>query len=140
MSGIDAADGFSTGTRVPRRWELLKLSESEEPNANGRYAMDQTINALRAHLAELDITAAQGREGLKELLAIIADEGDERLPVSARINLVVLAALPQALQTRIGSVEKRVPPSVPIENARDTHQRIKLARWIETARGAIENF
>ena len=102
--------------------------------------MDQTINALRAHLAELDITAAQGREGLKELLAIIADEGDERLPVSARINLVVLAALPQALQTRIGSVEKRVPPSVPIENARDTHQRIKLARWIETARGAIENF
>jgi len=33
-----------------------------------------------------------------------------------------------------------VPPSVPIENARDTHHRIKLARWIETARGAIENF
>jgi hypothetical protein len=33
----------------------------------------QTINALRAHLAELGITAAQGREGPKELLAIVAD-------------------------------------------------------------------
>jgi len=32
----------------------------------------QVINALRAHLAELGITAAQGREGLKELLAVIA--------------------------------------------------------------------
>jgi transposase len=34
----------------------------------------QVINALRAHLAELGIVAAQGREGLKQLLAIIADE------------------------------------------------------------------
>ena len=34
----------------------------------------QLINALRAHLAELGIVAAQGREGIKELLAIIASE------------------------------------------------------------------
>ena len=34
----------------------------------------QVINALRAHLAELGIVAAQGREGLKQLLKIIADE------------------------------------------------------------------
>ena len=38
------------------------------------------INALRAHMAELGIVAAQGREGTKALLAIIADDGDERLP------------------------------------------------------------
>src|SRR5205809_2768170 len=37
----------------------------------------QSINALRAHLAELGIVAAQGREGTKALLAIIADDGDE---------------------------------------------------------------
>src|SRR5450631_505485 len=34
----------------------------------------QLINALRAHLAELGITAAQGTAGLKELLKIIASE------------------------------------------------------------------
>jgi transposase len=68
----------------------------------------QVINVLRAHLAELGIVAAQGREGLKDLLAIIADEKDERLPVDARASLIVLAAQLQALQTMIGSIEKRV--------------------------------
>src|SRR6266851_1933712 len=68
----------------------------------------QVINALRAHLAELGVVAAQGREGLKELLAIIADENDDRLPVDARASLIVLAAQLQALQTLIGSIEKRL--------------------------------
>jgi transposase len=67
----------------------------------------QTINALRAHLAELGIAAAQGREGLKQLLTIIADEADERVPIDARASLIVLAAQLQALQTMIGSIEKR---------------------------------
>jgi transposase len=68
----------------------------------------QLINALRAHLAELGIAAAQGREGVKELLAIVAQEGDSRLPVDAHASLIVLAAQLQAVQTMIGSVEKRI--------------------------------
>jgi len=68
----------------------------------------QVINALRAHLAELGIVAAQGREGLKQLLTIIADEKDARLPMDARASLIVLAAQLQALHTMIGSIEKRL--------------------------------
>jgi transposase len=68
----------------------------------------QVINALRAHMAELGIVAAQGREGLKTLLAIIADDGDERLPIDARASLIVLAAQLQALRTLVGSIEKRI--------------------------------
>src|ERR1700738_1373519 len=68
----------------------------------------QVINALRAHLAELGITAAQGTAGLKELLKIIANDKDERLPVDAHASLVVLAAELQAVQTLIGSLEKRI--------------------------------
>ena len=68
----------------------------------------QVINALRAHMAELGIVAAQGREGTKALLAIIAGDGDERLPVDARASQIVLAAQLQALQTLIGSIEKRI--------------------------------
>jgi transposase len=68
----------------------------------------QIINALRAHLAELGIIAAQGREGVKELLAIIADKRDEALPLDAQASLLVLAAQLQALQTLIGSIEKRI--------------------------------
>ena len=66
------------------------------------------INALRAHMAELGIVAAQGREGVKELLKIIASEQDARLPVDAHASLVVLAAGLQALQTMIRSIERRI--------------------------------
>jgi len=68
----------------------------------------QLINALRAHMAELGIVAAQGREGVKELLKIIASEEDARMPVDAHGSLVVLAAGLRALQTMIGSIEKRI--------------------------------
>jgi transposase len=44
----------------------------------------QLINALRAHLAELGIVAAQGATGVKELLAIVADDREARLPIDAR--------------------------------------------------------
>jgi transposase len=52
--------------------------------------------------------AAQGREGLKQLLTIIADEKDARLPIDARASLIVLAAQLRALHTMIGSIEKRL--------------------------------
>jgi hypothetical protein len=40
----------------------------------------------------IGIVAAQGRDGIKELLKIIASEADARLPVDAHTSLVVLAA------------------------------------------------
>ena len=59
-------------------------------------------------MAELGIVAAQGRDGIKELLKIIASEADARLPVDVHTSLVVLAAELQAMQTLIGSIEKRI--------------------------------
>ena len=68
----------------------------------------QLINALRAHLAELGIVAAKGDKGVKELLTIVADEKDTRLPIDARASVIVLAAQLQAVQALIGSIEKRI--------------------------------
>jgi len=68
----------------------------------------QLINALRAHVAELGIVAAKGDKGVKELLTIVADEKDTRLPIDARASVIVLAAQLQAVQTLIGSIEKRI--------------------------------
>jgi transposase len=68
----------------------------------------QLINALRAHLAELGIVAAQGREGIQELLTIVADNEDRRVPIDARASLMLLAAQLQAVQTLIGLIEKRI--------------------------------
>jgi len=64
----------------------------------------QLINALRAHLTEFGIATAQGREGIKELLAIVAQDEGSRLPVDAYASLPVLAAQLQAVQTMIGSL------------------------------------
>jgi transposase len=68
----------------------------------------QVINALRAHLAELGIVAAQGDRGVKELLALVTDKEDPRLPIDARASVIVLAAQLEATQTAIGAIEKRI--------------------------------
>src|SRR5579863_2393819 len=86
----------------------------------------QVINALRAHLAELGITAAQGTAGLKELLKVIAKGEDERLPVDAHASLVVLAAELQAMQTLIGSLEKRIMAQ---------HKKSEASRRLQTIPG-----
>ena len=86
----------------------------------------QVINALRAHLAEFGIVAPQGRQGVKELLMIIASEGDERLPVDAHASLVVLAAEFTAMQTMIGSIEKRIMAQ---------HRSNEASRRLETIPG-----
>ena len=42
------------------------------------------INAIRAHLAEFGIVAPIGRNGVEQLLGVVADAGDRRLPEVAR--------------------------------------------------------
>src|SRR5271157_6560804 len=68
----------------------------------------QAINALRSHLAELGIIAAQGYEGLKTLLSIITDGSDARLPENARASLSALVAQIASCQAEIGAIEKRL--------------------------------
>jgi transposase len=46
-----------------------------------------SINAIRGHLAEFGIVAAQGARGLGELRAVIGDVDDHRLPARARALL-----------------------------------------------------
>jgi transposase len=65
-------------------------------------------NALRGHLAELGIVSAKGRNGTGELLSIIADAADNRVPSSARSILDVLARQYSAIGAEIGSVDKSI--------------------------------
>jgi transposase len=50
----------------------------------------RTSHAIRAHLAEFGIVAPVGRNGVEELLGVVADASDKRLPEIARACLAAL--------------------------------------------------
>jgi transposase len=59
------------------------------------------INSIRAHLAEFGIVAPVGRNGVEELLNVVADRSDKRMPEVARACLVALKAQLQMLKGQI---------------------------------------
>jgi transposase len=65
-------------------------------------------NAIRGHMAELGIVSAKGRNGTAELLEVIANEEDDRIPAAARLSLAVLARQYAVITTEIGAIEKHI--------------------------------
>jgi transposase len=59
------------------------------------------INVIRAHLAELGIVAPVGRKGVEELLDVVADPSDKRVPEVARACLAALGAQLRRLKEQI---------------------------------------
>jgi transposase len=59
------------------------------------------INAIRAHLAEFGIVAPIGRHGVEELLDVVADPNDERVPEIARACLSALGAQLRRIKEQI---------------------------------------
>jgi transposase len=67
-----------------------------------------TINALRGHLAELGIVAAQRQAGMRQLLAVLGDLEDDRIPPLGREVLQTLAAQLRDLAGRIAELDRRL--------------------------------
>jgi transposase len=67
-----------------------------------------TINALRGHLAELGIVAAQRQAGLSTLLAALGAAEDDRIPPLAREVLQTLVAHLRALAAKIAALDRRL--------------------------------
>ena len=84
-------------TRPTMRFVGVKSSEQQSVLVLHRTRLiltrqrTQIGNAIRAHLAEFGIVAPVGRQGLDRLVAVIADEGDQRVPAAARACLAMLA-------------------------------------------------
>ena len=85
----DAAAICEAVTRPSMRFVPLKTREQQAALMLHRtrqlLVRQRTMlsNALRGHLAELGIVSAKGRNGTGELLGIIADAEDGRVPVPA---------------------------------------------------------
>ena len=65
-------------------------------------------NAIRGHMAELGIISAKGRKGTAELIKIIGNADDDRVPAAARFSLAVLARQYEAIAAEIGAIEKHI--------------------------------
>src|SRR5450631_1935209 len=59
------------------------------------------INAIRGHLAEFGIVAPVGRRGVEELLNVVADPSDRRVPEMARACLLAFGA-------QLGKIKEQV--------------------------------
>ena len=65
-------------------------------------------NALRGHLAEFGLVAAQGLHKVAGLIAIVRDDKDERVPAMARQVLRMIAEQIDELETRIAAIEAQI--------------------------------
>jgi transposase len=97
----DAADAEAiceAVTRANMRFVATKTPEQQSGLVLHRtrhlFIRQQTsvINAIRAHLAEFGIVAPVGRKGIEELLDVVADASDQRVPELARGCLAALGA------------------------------------------------
>ncbi|HUT49654.1 MAG TPA: IS110 family transposase [Alphaproteobacteria bacterium] len=84
------------------------------------------VNAIRAHLAELGIVARVGLPQVKALLAVIADEADDRLPPLAR-------SCPQGLAAQLMSLEGEITAAG--QRIHAWHRSNEASRRLETIPG-----
>src|SRR6202521_5363915 len=66
------------------------------------------INSIRAHLAEFGIVAPVGRNGIEQLLEVVADAKDTRLPEIARACVAALGTQLLALKAQILAFDRPI--------------------------------
>jgi transposase len=66
------------------------------------------INSIRAYLAEFGIVAPVGRRGVEQLLEVVSDTADRRLPELARACLAALGSQLRALKAKILEFDRRI--------------------------------
>src|SRR6202451_54654 len=92
-------------TKTPEQQSCLTLHRTRH-----LFIRQQTsvINAIRAHLAEFGIVAPIGRLGVEQLLGVVSDEGDKRLPDGARASVSALGAQLQRLKVQILEFDRMI--------------------------------
>ena len=92
-------------TKTPEQQSCLMLHRTRHLFIRQQTAV---INVIRAHLAELGIVAPIGRKGVEELLDVVADPSDKRIPATARTCLIALGAQLRSLKTQILEFDRMI--------------------------------
>src|SRR5476649_2583542 len=85
-------------TKTPEQQSCLMLHRTRHLFIRQQTAV---INVIRAHLTEFGIVAPVGRKGVEELLDVVADPGEKRVPEIARACLAALGAQLRRLKEQI---------------------------------------
>jgi len=113
----DAADAEAiceAVTRANMRFVATKTPEQQSGLMLHRtrhlFIRQQTavINAIRAHLAEFGIVAPVGRNGVEQLLGVVADPNDKRLPEVARVCIAALGTQLRVLKAQILEFDRMI--------------------------------
>jgi transposase len=94
-------------TKTPGQQSCLMLHRTRHLFIRQQTAV---INAIRAHLAEVGIAAPVGRNGVEELLGVVADPSDKRVPEVARTCLTALGAQLRMLKAQILEFDRMINP------------------------------
>jgi transposase len=92
-------------TKTPEQQSCLMLHRTRHLFIRQQTAV---INAIRAHLAEFGVVAPVGRKGVEELLKVVADASDPRLPELARACVAALGAQLRTLKVQILEFDRRI--------------------------------
>ena len=92
-------------TKTPEQQSCLMLHRTRHLFIRQQTAV---INSIRAHLAEFGIVAPVGRKGVTELLHIVADPSDKRVPEVARACLAALGNQLLSLKEQIVEFDRMI--------------------------------
>jgi transposase len=92
-------------TKTPEQQSCLMLHRTRHLFIRQQTAM---INVIRAHLAEFGIVAPVGRNGVEQLLGIVADPSDKRLPEVARVCIAALGTQLRVLKAQILEFDRMI--------------------------------
>jgi transposase len=92
-------------TKTPEQQSVLMLHRTRH-----LFIRQQTsvINAIRAHLAEFGIVAPVGRRGVEELLNVVANPNDKRVPEIARACLLAFGVQLRRLKEQILEFDRMI--------------------------------
>ena len=112
----DAGDAEAISEAVTRKTMRFVPAKSAEQQAavlvKSRTLLvrqrTQAINALRSHLAEFGIIAGAGVTKVAELIAVVRDASEQRLPLVARKALQEIARQVESLAVQIKRLDRQI--------------------------------
>jgi len=111
---VDAAAICEAVSRPSMRFVTLKTAP-QQASAGIHRVRDLLMrqhtmlrNQLRGLMAEFGLVAAKGRRGMSELLAILGDDEDGRIPSPLREGLLTIAETLSGIDRKLAGIEKQL--------------------------------